>query len=539
MPWHLRVVPTSRAACAASDRCPRFQRLSESTANLRVNLENPLPAPQPVGSGTAVFCYGTCFHRYESIKMLEIVVDGIQRHAVAAHGMPRPDIFHMLHPRLDARPSHRRDPDSEEDPEMRSYRSGFWATVPITGRDRPGNVELAVAARLASGREETALLGSFQIVDPRPPRSYGRRFDSDRIAICMATYEPDITLFQAQINSLRAQTDDRWICFISDDCTSPKRFERMQELLADDPRFVVSRAEKRAKFYRNFERALAMAPAEAELLALCDQDDRWYPEKLEVLRGALGSAGLVYSDQRLVDARGRVLRETMWKGRSNNHTDIAALLTANTITGAACLFRREVARLALPFPETPGMQFHDHWLGLIALAAGDIAYVDRPLYDYVQHSGAIFGEVAPGADQQDRTARRPRPSAKALADRLRGGRGAYFLGYLPRDAQARTLLVRCDGRLTGPNRRALKRFISAARSPLAFAWLALRPLRSLVGRNETLGSETELVHGILWRWFVAIASKGARTPGRRPTDARYPDPYSFEQKRLRRWRARA
>ena len=39
------------------------------------------------------------------------------------------------------------------------------------------------------------------------------------------------------------------------------------------------------------------------------------------------------------------------------------MLVANTITGAATLFRREVAELALPFPDTPGLPFHDHWLG--------------------------------------------------------------------------------------------------------------------------------------------------------------------------------
>ena len=114
-----------------------------------------------------------------------------------------------------------------------------------------------------------------------------------------------------------------------------------------------------------------MAPAEAELLALCDQDDRWYPEKLATLRARLGDAQLVYSDQRLVDARGQVLRDTLWRGRRNNHTDLASLLIANTITGAATLFRREVADLALPFPDTPGLQFHDHWLALVALAPGE------------------------------------------------------------------------------------------------------------------------------------------------------------------------
>ena len=71
---------------------------------------------------------------------------------------------------------------------------------------------------------------------------------------------------------------------------------------------MLSRAERRLSFYRNFERALGMVPAEAELVALSDHDDRWYPDKLEALREAIGSAELAYSDLRRVDASGERAR---------------------------------------------------------------------------------------------------------------------------------------------------------------------------------------------------------------------------------------
>jgi glycosyltransferase involved in cell wall biosynthesis len=471
------------------------------SADLVAKLESPLPASLPAGTGTAVFCCGTCLHRREAIARLELVVDGA-RHPVDAAGMPRPDLY---------------------DVDPRAFRSGFWGTVPIPGRGA-GAVEIALAVRLRSGGEEVVALGAIRVVEPaaapvEPP-------SVDLIAVCMATYEPDLALFEAQIESLRAQTDDRWRCVVSDDCSTPDRFAELEGVIAGDERFVVSRSERRLGFYRNFERALRMAPAEARLMALCDQDDRWHPDKLAILRDALGSAQLVYCDQRLVDAGGRILRATLWEGRRNNHTDLASLLVANTITGAATLFRREVAELALPFPDTPGLQFHDHWLGLVALAAGDIAYVDRPLYDYVQHAGAVFGEVSGG---------KRRRRARGL---LRGGRGAYFLGYLPREVQAQTLLVRCADRLTARKRRALERYLRAARSPVAFAWLAARSLRVLVGRTETLASETELAHGIAWRWAVALLARAPARWARRLCDASFPDPLSFEQRRLRRWRAR-
>ncbi|HWT23504.1 MAG TPA: hypothetical protein VN213_08355, partial [Solirubrobacteraceae bacterium] len=69
----------------------------------------------------------------------------------------------------------------------------------------------------------------------------------------------------------------------------------------------------------------------------------------------------------------------------------------------------------------------------------------------------------------------------------------------------------------------------------ALVWLAARSLRVLAGRTETLGSELELVGGIAWRRLVAIL---ARAPRERRWDASLPGPLAFEQRRLRRWRAR-
>jgi glycosyltransferase involved in cell wall biosynthesis len=345
-------------------------------------------------------------------------------------------------------------------------------------------------------------------------------------------------LFDAQLRTLRGQSDQRWICVISDDCSSERSFEQIQALIGEDHRFTISRSPARLGFYRNFERALSMAPPEAELIALCDQDDRWHPDKLSVLRRSLGEATLVYSDQRLVTADGRVLRDTLWKGRRNNYDDLASILVANTITGAAMLFRREVAELALPFPDTPGFQFHDHWLAAVALAAGDVAYVERPLYDYVQHPGAVFGDVTHGSAPERRVA-----PARALLEALRsrllvvGWRAAYFYGYLAREVQAQALLARCDDRLSPGKRRVLERFVACDSSALALTWLMARSLRSLGGRNETLGSEIELAEGVVWKRLAAALARAPRWAAGPLTDATVPPLEAFSQKRLRRWRA--
>jgi PAS domain-containing protein len=426
--------------------------------------------------------------------------------------MARRDLFEWLH-----------GPHGEgADPLGHSYRSGFWATLPIPALSALGRLRLRARVRLSGGAELSVPIGEIDIVASRATQPAG--LAPGTIAICMATYEPDPTLLRIQIESLRQQTDRRWICVISDGGSSPESFEQIARLVADDGRFLLSRSETRLDPYRNFERVLGLVPADAELLAPCDQDDRWYPEKLEVLRRALGDRALVYCDQRLVTADGSILRDSLWHGRRNDCENLASLLVANTVPGAAMLLRREVAELATPFPTAPGVQYHDHWLALTALASGSIGYVDRPLYDYVQHAGAVQGGVSAPTD----VVRRPPGS--------RGWRSAYFGGYLTRQLQARTLLLRCEPALTRRKRRALIWFAAADRSQLSFAWLAARPLRRLFGRDETLGGEASLAAGLLWRRLIVIAVGRAQLPGRRAFDASFPDPPRFEQRRLRRWR---
>ncbi len=493
-------------------------------------LERPLPPTLPVGKATALFCVGLCFDSEQPIVELSIVVDG-QPHAPSAFAMPRPDLVAS-------------EGEETTTAELRR-RSGFWATVPVAARQRPGTLALEACARLADGSRSRATLGRLEFIEerrPTLPEPVPARDGDGLIAVCMATFEPDLALFEVQLESLRAQSDQQWVCVISDDCSRPEHFERIMAAIGSDKRFAVSRGEERLGFYRNFERALTLAPAQAELLALCDQDDRWHPDKLQTLRSALGDATLVYSDQRIVDAGGQVLRDTLWRRRRNNHDDLAAMLVANTITGAATLFTRALMELALPFPDTPGFQFHDHWLAVTALAAGEVAYVDRSLYDYVQHPGAVFGDVTHGTPSGP-SQRWPRGLRGRMRSRLRlrprtNWRAAYFYGYLAREAQAQVLLARLDGRLSPRKRTALNRFVACDSSPAALAWLAARALRPLIGRTETLGSELELAEGVLWKMLaVARARRGAGVQG--PfTNASIPPPHEFSQRRLRRWRSR-
>ena len=138
----------------------------------------------------------------------------------------------------------------------------------------------------------------------------------------------------------------------------------------------------RLGFYYNFERAMSLVPPDADFVALSDQDDCWYPEKLATLLAAFTSdeTTLVYSDMRIVDGADNRLADTFWNIRKNCWTNLASLILANTVTGAASMFRRGLLDRVLPFPpQFGGQTYHDHWLAMTALALGPLRFLPQPL----------------------------------------------------------------------------------------------------------------------------------------------------------------
>src|SRR3954466_9470460 len=243
------------------------------------------------------------------------------------------------------------------------------------------------------------------------------------VAGCLAVHRPEPELLRRQLASLDAQTRRDWTLVREDD-------------------------EAGRGAYRAVERCLATPPGAARLVAPCDQDDVWHADKLAVLAGALERTGavLAYCDLRVVRPDGTVLSDTYWTDRDNGWRDMGDLLATNVVTGAASLLRREVLDVALPFPPEVDGSYHDHWLALCALAVGDIAYVDRPLVDYVQHGANLVGHAQ---------RRGPVPAAKAPW-RERARRDYERHVVRPR-VMARALLERAGERMTPPKRRAAER----------------------------------------------------------------------------------
>jgi len=483
-------VPTATVQETKQTTAPGEKLISE--------LEIGPPDRVAVGRGTAFMVAGHCYDPRARTRELCLELDG--ERAPALHsGMPRQDVFDR----------------AAAGAGESAFHSGFVAILPVRPRQRSEEVEVRLAATLTDGTEVGRPVGRVQL-DPRldPPEPGAPAFTSpagSRITICMATHNPPLELFRRQIESIRRQTHESWICVISDDGSAPELLDGLMAEVRDDERFAVAANDRRLGFYGNFERALAMAPASTDFVTLCDQDDRWHPTKLErLLEQMADGVELAYSDARVVDTDGAVVHPSYWMERRYNYTNLGSLLIANTVTGAASLFRRGVLDDLLPFPPRLANPFHDHWLSLVALARGQIRYIDEPLYDYVQHSDAVIGH--------SRANRRPLPVRERLRDRLKkpgdGSRIVYFYNWSQQQLFAEVLKLRCADRMTPPKRRALERFLSVDTSMRGLAWLLGRRLRRLWGRNETLDIERYFGKALLRRRAVSLGALGRRRPSR-------------------------
>jgi glycosyltransferase involved in cell wall biosynthesis len=258
------------------------------------------------------------------------------------------------------------------------------------------------------------------------------------VALCTRNGERFIS---EQVASILNQTRLPNELIVSDDGSTDATLELIEAAMADfvatNPahgvQLTVLRNPTALGVVRNFEQAIAATTG--ELVALCDQDDRWHPRRIELAVAEFETRPdvlLVYGDARLVDERGEPLRHSLFEALDITESErhgvrsgdaLGALIARNLVTGATTMIRRTLLDAALPFPAA---WVHDEWLAAIAAATGSIDYLDAEIIDYRQHGANVIGAEKLGFAARLGKLREPREQrnrllrerASALVDRL-------------------------------------------------------------------------------------------------------------------------
>lgn len=221
-----------------------------------------------------------------------------------------------------------------------------------------------------------------------------------KLSVAMCTYN-GARFLEEQLESIETQSrlpDEVVICDDKSSDATPRLIRAFSERVSfpvrvhDNPRNLGYR--------QNFEQCIEMCGG--EVIALCDQDDVWRPDKLQRLERALAEnprAGFAFSDAEIIDESSRPTGERLWQisnltppRREQLKTARAAevLLTHNAVTGATMAFRASFKPLVLPFAHG-GPIIHDWWIALAIAAVAEVALVDEPLVCYRRHSAQSMG----------------------------------------------------------------------------------------------------------------------------------------------------
>lgn len=207
---------------------------------------------------------------------------------------------------------------------------------------------------------------------------------SHKTSVCMAVYNGEIFLRQ-QLESIYLQSTKIDELIIVDDC-SKDNSEQIINQFKDKLPIKYYKNKNNVGVVKAFEKALKYSTG--EIIILCDQDDIWEIEKVDVIKENLKSKGdLCISNFRVIDS------SSAFSGAESNFTStnfsIASTFYKNSFIGCCIAFERKLLDYVLPFPNRIPM--HDSWIGINALWFCKVILIEKPLIQYRRHDKNVTG----------------------------------------------------------------------------------------------------------------------------------------------------
>ncbi|MEG0838869.1 MAG: glycosyltransferase family 2 protein [Hydrogenoanaerobacterium sp.] len=219
------------------------------------------------------------------------------------------------------------------------------------------------------------------------------------IAILMATYNGE-NYIEEQLNSLLAQTVQDFIVYIQDDCSTDDTYSILKVYSRKYPnKFMVSRNELNTGGAKNNFMQM-MVKHHNDYVMLCDQDDVWLPNKIELALEKMMSLEkkygvsepiLVHTDLTVVDSSLNITAKSfngLMQIDPSRYT-LRYLLVQNIVTGCTTMYNQALCNFLYATPQF--LIIHDWWLALIAGAFGKIGFINEQTILYRQHENNQIG----------------------------------------------------------------------------------------------------------------------------------------------------
>jgi glycosyltransferase involved in cell wall biosynthesis len=243
-------------------------------------------------------------------------------------------------------------------------------------------------------------------------------FAMTAVSIAMATYNGERHI-RRQLDSLAAQTAVPSELVVTDDCSRDTTLEVIDVFAKTAPFPVrVYRNETRLGYRANFMRAASLC--RSDLIAFCDQDDYWYPSKIDKATAPFQNPDvlLTHHDADVVAEDGTHMG-TLGKIReapSHSSPWFWAL-------GFTQVFRHSLLELPVSWElsqdplEGTERAAHDVWFFFLARVFGEAVFVNARLVAHVQHGSNTYGiQKRAGKGRVSRILRDRRPEIRNFAE---------------------------------------------------------------------------------------------------------------------------
>ena len=211
-----------------------------------------------------------------------------------------------------------------------------------------------------------------------------------KVIVLMSTYNGEAYL-QQQIDSILAQEGDFELKLLVRDDGSKngtldilKKYEKEGSLSWYHGKNI-----RTAKSFLN----LLKTCEESDYYAFSDQDDYWFPDKiqkgLEDLEGREKPA-IYFSNAALVESDLREMGKMVYRRIPENN--VYNVLCAPNVLGCTMIFNHSMAQLIRQYPEPKRLIMHDAYLAAVCMVLrGEIIYDHRPGLKYRQHGNNVLG----------------------------------------------------------------------------------------------------------------------------------------------------
>ena len=202
----------------------------------------------------------------------------------------------------------------------------------------------------------------------------------------------------SQLDSLLNQSFKSFKILIGDDLSQDGTLSILKKYSKKHKNIEFIKNEKRLGVVLNFENLINLATT--EYIALCDQDDIWYPDKLleaiTQLKKLDNSAIplLFHSDLEVVDENQKKLYKSFFSMRGysfNKEKSLDIMLGRSGVMGNTIVLNQALKSKILPFPKS--LEVHDYWIALVNELFGKRVTFSKPLLKYRIHNDNTSNSV--------------------------------------------------------------------------------------------------------------------------------------------------